>query len=120
MDFQLPDILGTLYGWFQDLFDVLRNGFEWVVQSLLDGIVVIIDGFLAGLLAGVDFLMDMFPEVAPLGLNSQSGILIGYAWLNSWLPVGETLTALTAIVGVASVVFAARAAYMAWKALPLT
>ncbi len=89
-----------------------------VVQGVLDGITGLISNLAAGAIDVLSGIVALFPTADPLGLSASSGILRGYSWLNSWLPVSETLTAIGLIVLVATTVFAVRVAIKLWEWLP--
>lgn len=88
------------------------------VQAVLDGIGGLFDNMAASLVDVLSGVIGQFPTADPLGLSPASGILIGYAWLNSWLPVAELIGALSMIVLVATVIFGVRIAIKLWEWLP--
>jgi len=69
----IEDIVGGLV-------DGLAGGFDLIVGGLIDG--------LARLAQQV---VELLPEASTLALPDMSGWLLGYNWLNSFLPVGEAL-----------------------------
>jgi hypothetical protein len=65
-----------------------------------------------------DGLFALLPDAGDLGLSIPAGFIRGYAWLNSWLPVAETVAALVTLGVVILAILAFRVALTIWKALP--
>ncbi len=67
----------------------------------------------------VQGLIDLLPPAGDLGLSAPSGIVQGYSWLDSFLPVHETLS-FVGILGVVYVgVLAFRALVTLWHLIPI-
>lgn len=114
----MPDIGQLLSDAFAWLSDLVIGTAQDVVQLALDGLTAILDNMAAGLVDQLQGVISGLPVGAPLGLASQSGIIVGYGWLNTFLPVAELLTALALIVTVATAIFAVRLAIKLWEWLP--
>jgi hypothetical protein len=78
------------------------------INMLLSGLSSFVDGVLAGLVAVPLSIVNGLPNAGDLGLSSVSGIIIGYSWLDTFLPVHELLAMLGVGITVATAVFAIR------------
>lgn len=82
---QLPDI-GAL------LHDLL--------QGLIDGLMGIVQALLGVLMSVLAWVFSLLPDASDLGLSPGSGIILGYNWLDSFLPVHEIIAGIGLLVGV--------------------
>lgn len=67
---------------------------------------MIIDAILGFLIEVMTAVVDLLPDGDPLGLSEVEGIWIGYAQLNSFLPLTEVLGMLAAYVAVVGAIYA--------------
>lgn len=67
---------------------------------------MITDAVLTVLLALMSFVVGFLPDGDPLGLSSASGLWIGYAQLNTFLPLTELLAMFGAYLGVQVALYA--------------
>lgn len=74
---------------------------------------MITDAIAGALLAAMSWLVSLLPTGAPLGLTSASGMWLGYAQFNTFLP----LTELLAGIGVFLLVNTAILGYLAFRAV---
>lgn len=113
------DIIGGLI---QGLLDFILGPVQaliaWAVNAIAGLFFMLIGGIFDLLLGVLGFVISLLPDVPNLGLSNASGILVGYAWLNSWLPVSETLTAISVIVGVMVLIFGFRVVVKIWEWFP--
>lgn len=64
------------------------------------------------------FLVGLLPTADPIGLTEFSGIWTGYAFLNGFLPITETLQAVAAILGIQLAIYGGQAILQLWRAMP--
>lgn len=75
--------------------------------------------FLAAAFLGVlDFVMELLPVASDLGLTEFSGVWTGYAFLNGWLPLTETLAAVGIFLGAHVLLYAAMGVLALWRLVP--
>lgn len=61
---------------------------------------MITDALLGVLLTAMGFVVGLLPEADPLDLDGFSGIWVGYAQWNTWLPLTELLACVVGYLGV--------------------
>lgn len=67
---------------------------------------MIFDAILGFLIDVMSAVVDLLPDGDPLGLDSASGLWIGYAQLNTFLPLTELLAMLAAYLTVVGAIYA--------------
>jgi hypothetical protein len=113
------DLISDLIGGLLDfILGPIQALIGWVVKSITDFLMMVLGGIFDLLLGLVGFLISLLPDVPDLHLSAPSGILVGYGWLNSFLPVAETLTAVGVLVGVMVVIFGYRIIIKIYELFP--
>lgn len=74
---------------------------------------MIVDAIAGALLAAMSWLVGLLPTASPIGLASASGIWLGYAQLNGFLPLTEILAG----IGVLLTIHVAIYGYLALRAV---
>lgn len=73
---------------------------------------------MAVLLAPIELAVSLLPIVAPLGIGSLGGLLVGFSQFNSFLPLAEAVTALGIVLGVQFATFGFRVIVTVKNMLP--
>jgi hypothetical protein len=80
---------------------------------------VITDSILGLLIAAAEVVVGLLPDAEPLGLSGVGGgLLYGYAWLDSFAPVSETLAGAGVYLGALVLTLGVRAVLSAYRLIP--
>jgi hypothetical protein len=93
------------------------------VASVLSQIFAAVLGFIGNFLRGItdavlSWLVNSLPDAPALGVPSFSGLIVGYAWLNQWVPLDVGLQGLALVYGATIAKFTLRLILTAWHTLP--
>jgi len=107
----IPSIVGGLIG---GLLGMAGDAVGTAVQAVMSWLGSAVDA-MAGVAAEV---IELLPDATDLGLSIPDGWLVGYTWLNGFLPLSETLTWLGVLLTVAVAVTTWRVAVTLYHLIP--
>jgi hypothetical protein len=86
-------------------------------------IVAAVMDFIGTLAAGLaqlaqDTILNALPDAPDLGIPSLGGLVVGYAWLNTFLPIDTGITVAGLLLAAMLAKFAFRVALTVWHAIP--
>jgi hypothetical protein len=84
---------------------------EWIAGAVLGGV----GGVLHLALGGLGAMVGAVPGGSALG----GGIVVGWSWLNTFLPMQEVAAGMAFLVGVYLLLFAFRLVLTVWGQIPI-
>ena len=103
----MPDIIGAVGGFLGGLVGTAANIVWAPIKAVVDGLAAVADG-----------VVSMLPNATDLHLSIPSGWLIGYSWVDSFLPVHEAITAAGMFVTIVTGLFVFRVAVLIYHLIP--
>lgn len=79
---------------------------------------MIVEVLVAGILGLLSTILDVLPEAEDLGLPDLSGAAVGYAFLNTYLPMGEGVAVGVLIMSVWTVTYMFKLVDFIYKRFP--
>lgn len=84
----------------------------------VDPVVDFVKGIADALAAVADAVISLLPNAADLNLDAGSGWITGYAWANTFMPIGEVLGMIAIWITVQTAIFLYRLADRTWHTIP--